>query len=66
MERGNFDINSFLFVLTDVEYNNFWQNLPNNTTFQVGDSWNFQFWHRDNNPGVTSNTTAGVEVQICP
>ncbi|MCP3918077.1 MAG: PQQ-dependent sugar dehydrogenase [bacterium] len=41
-------------------------NLPNGTTLEVGDSWNFQYWYRDQNPGITSNTTAGVEVQLCP
>ncbi|MCP3918076.1 MAG: PQQ-dependent sugar dehydrogenase [bacterium] len=41
-------------------------NLPNGATFEVGDTWNFQLWYRDQNPTTTSNTTAGVSVQFCP
>ncbi|MCP3918581.1 MAG: hypothetical protein GY711_23790 [bacterium] len=37
-------------------------NLPNMATFLPGDSWNFQCWFRDVNPGLTSNTTDGVQV----
>ncbi len=31
----------------------------------AGDTWNFQFWFRDSNPGDTSNTTNGVAVVVC-
>jgi hypothetical protein len=37
-------------------------NLPQAIVFQPGDTWNFQLWFRDLNPGVTSNTTDGVTV----
>lgn len=40
-------------------------NLPQGTVFQPGDSWNFQLWFRDVNPGTTSNTTAGINVEFC-
>lgn len=39
-------------------------NLPAGV-FLPGDSWNFQMWFRDNNPGNTSNTTAGINVEFC-
>jgi hypothetical protein len=29
---------------------------------QVGETWHFQAWHRDVNPGVTSNFTDAVSV----
>ncbi|MEM8714042.1 MAG: hypothetical protein AAGG01_24120, partial [Planctomycetota bacterium] len=29
-----------------------------------GDSWNFQAWHRDANPGGTSNFTSAVSVRF--
>ncbi|MCP3996430.1 MAG: hypothetical protein GY722_15435 [bacterium] len=29
---------------------------------QPGDTWNFQCWYRDNNPGVTSNFTDAISV----
>ncbi len=31
----------------------------------AGETWNFQFWFRDSNPGNTSNTTNGVAVVVC-
>ncbi len=34
--------------------------LPQSTVFQPGDTWNFQMWFRDMNPGQTSNTTNGL------
>ncbi|HPF15372.1 MAG TPA: hypothetical protein PLJ12_14005, partial [Planctomycetota bacterium] len=42
------------------------QNLPQGQTFQAGSTWNFQLWHRDSNPGPTSNTTRAVTVVFCP
>ncbi len=36
--------------------------LPQGTVFQPGDTWRFQLWFRDNNPGQTSNTTHGLAV----
>jgi len=35
-------------------------NLP--TAVMPGDTWNFQCWYRDNNPGATSNFTDAVSV----
>jgi len=29
---------------------------------QAGETWNFQFWHRDSNPGVTANFTSGYSI----
>jgi hypothetical protein len=31
-----------------------------------GETWNFQFWHRDGNPGPTSNFTPALMVTFCP
>ena len=36
--------------------------LPQGVTIQHGETMNFQLWHRDNNPGMTSNTSNGVEI----
>ena len=33
---------------------------------QVGETWNFQAWFRDQNPGNTSNFTDAVSVTFCP
>ena len=38
--------------------------LPQGIVFQPGDTWNFQLWFRDLNPGATSNTTDGVTVMF--
>ncbi|MCP3915839.1 MAG: hypothetical protein GY711_09805 [bacterium] len=37
------------------------QSLP----VSAGQTWNFQLWFRDMNPGNTSNTTDGVAVVLC-
>ncbi len=34
------------------------------TTIQAGQTWNFQCWFRDNNPGSTSNFSDAVSVQF--
>ncbi len=34
--------------------------LPQGTMFQPGETWNFQMWFRDTNPGLTSNTSNGL------
>ncbi|MCP4035984.1 MAG: hypothetical protein GY733_03545 [bacterium] len=34
------------------------------TAVQPGDTWNFQCWYRDNNPGPTSNFTDAVTVVL--
>ena len=39
-------------------------NLPSGVVFMPGETWNFQLWFRDLNPGVTSNTTDGVTVMF--
>ncbi|MEL6713842.1 MAG: choice-of-anchor B family protein, partial [Planctomycetota bacterium] len=31
---------------------------------QIGDTWNFQAWHRDVNPSPTSNLTSGIEITL--
>lgn len=36
------------------------------TSLQPGESLNFQCWHRDSNPGTTSNLTNGLSVVFCP
>ncbi len=36
--------------------------LPQGTMFQPGETWNFQIWFRDTNPGLTSNTSNGLAV----
>jgi FG-GAP repeat len=36
--------------------------LPQGTVFAPGETWNFQLWYRDKNPGTTSNTSAGLSV----
>ena len=37
-------------------------NLPQGVVMLPGETWNFQLWYRDQNPGQTSNTTDGLEV----
>ncbi|QDV07608.1 hypothetical protein Poly30_31350 [Planctomycetes bacterium Poly30] len=39
--------------------------LPSGQTFAAADSWSFQYWFRDANPGPTSNTTGAVRVLFC-
>lgn len=36
--------------------------LPGNTTIAAGETWNFQLWYRDVNPGQTSNTSNGLAI----
>ncbi|HIF40400.1 MAG TPA: hypothetical protein EYQ74_04795 [Planctomycetes bacterium] len=38
-------------------------NLPQNVTFMIGETWNFQAWSRDCK-GSTSNFTDGIEVMF--
>jgi hypothetical protein len=38
--------------------------LPQGTVISPGTQWNFQFWFRDSNPGVTSNTSNGLAVNF--
>lgn len=37
-------------------------NLPQNTVVAPGETWTFQMWYRDQNPGPTSNTTNGLAI----
>ncbi len=37
---------------------------PLNVAVMPGDTWNFQAWFRDDNPGPTSNFTDGLSVQF--
>lgn len=39
-----------------------WNLLPSGALIQAGETWNFQFWFRDANPGVTSNTSDAVSI----
>ncbi|MDP6940349.1 MAG: hypothetical protein QF848_16145, partial [Planctomycetota bacterium] len=39
-------------------------NLPQNVTFMVGETWDFQAWFRDWNGSNTSNFTDGIEVMF--
>ena len=37
-------------------------NLPQGTVIQAGETWSFQYWYRDRNPGSTSNTSNGLAI----
>lgn len=39
--------------------------LPMGVTIAPADTWNFQVWYRDMNPGVTSNTSGAMAVTFC-
>jgi plastocyanin len=39
-------------------------NLPQGQVFLPGESWFFQAWYRDNNPGNTSNTTNAIAISF--
>ncbi|MFT5051456.1 MAG: hypothetical protein ACI8QZ_002874 [Chlamydiales bacterium] len=36
--------------------------LPQGTMVSPGSTWSFQFWFRDQNPNVTTNTSDGIEI----
>ena len=36
--------------------------IPGHGAVVVGETWNFQAWFRDNNPGQTSNSTDGYSI----
>ena len=38
--------------------------LPQGTVFQPGETWHFQYWYRDSNPGPTSNTSDGLAIDF--
>jgi hypothetical protein len=38
-------------------------NLPQNVTFMIGETWDFQAWYRDG-AASTSNFTDGIEVMF--
>jgi len=38
--------------------------LPQGTVINPGETWNFQCWFRDLNPGSTSNTSNGLSIQF--
>lgn len=40
-------------------------NLPMGVSVAAGESWRFQYWYRDANPTVTSNTTDALRVLFC-
>lgn len=62
-DRPEFILNSgpFGFVTLQPDLNN----GPFGYQFMDGETWNFQYWFRDFNPGSTSNTSPGVEVVFC-
>lgn len=37
-------------------------NLPGGTIVMPSETWYFQYWHRDSNPGLTSNTSSASAV----
>ena len=39
--------------------------LPAGVVFQPGETWRFQYWYRDANPTLTSNTTDAARVTFC-
>ncbi len=40
-------------------------NLPQATVFQPGDTWHFQYWHRDSGPGgPTANFSEGLKIEF--
>lgn len=39
--------------------------LPQAQSFVELETWNFQLWYRDNNPGATSNTSDALAVTFC-
>lgn len=39
--------------------------LPQGQSFVELETWNFQLWYRDNNPGATSNTSGALAVTFC-
>ncbi len=42
-----------------------YQNLPPGIELLAGESWDFQLWYRDLNPGVVTNTSSAIEVLFC-
>ena len=40
--------------------------IPAGASFDPGETWYFQLWYRDTNPGSTSNTTEALVVEFCP
>ena len=49
--------------MADLSLN--FNDLPQGQVFTPGSTWHFQLWHRDRNPGPTSNTSHGVTVRFC-
>lgn len=52
-------------LLGEVSFTPDFNALPGGQEFTAADSWNFQYWFRDANPGPTSNTTGAVSVLFC-
>ncbi len=48
--------------LGDAQFTPDLSQLPQGIVVQPGETWNFQMWFRDTNPGQTSNTTNGLAV----
>ncbi|MEM8710065.1 MAG: PQQ-dependent sugar dehydrogenase [Planctomycetota bacterium] len=50
----------------EVMYSSDLLDLPQDLTFQAGETWYFQYWHRDFNPIPTSSTSNGASVLFVP
>ena len=60
---SNTPLNSGFFGFVDMNID--LTNLPEGVNVQSGETWNFQYWFRDANPSVTSNTSNAVAVEFC-
>ncbi|MGK0220691.1 MAG: hypothetical protein ACI9HE_004203 [Planctomycetota bacterium] len=49
-------------ITTNVELTNLPPPLFGGGSVMAGQSWSFQLWYRDQNPGTTSNFTDGLEI----
>ncbi len=52
-------------ILGEIAFQPDFANLPSGQQFVEGESWIFQYWFRDANPGLTANTTGALRVTFC-
>ena len=52
-------------ILGEIAFRPDFANLPGGQQFVEGESWIFQYWFRDANPGLTANTTGALRVTFC-